>query len=88
VNILFTKSAARDFDHWTRTDPRIHQRIVALIAAIEQSPFQGVGKPEPLKGDLAGWWSRRVTGEHRLVYRVTGKGKTRSLEVLSCRYHY
>jgi len=88
VKVLFTRSAARDFDHWWKNDARIRKRIVDLIAAVEASPFHGVGKPEPLKGDLAGWWSRRITGEHRLVYRVTGKGKNQTLEILSCRYHY
>lgn len=86
--MLFTRSAARDFDHWRKNDARIRKRIVDLIAAVETTPFQGVGKPEPLKGDLAGWWSRRISGEHRLVYRVTGKGKNQTLEILSCRYHY
>lgn len=88
MKVLFTKSASRDFDHWRRDDARVYQRIINLVNAIEAAPFKGVGKPEPLKGDLSGWWSRRITGEHRLVYRVTGKGKTQSLEILSCRYHY
>lgn len=51
-------------------------------------PFTGVGKPEPLRRDLAGWWSRRIDGEHRLVYRVMGKGEAQAMEIASCRFHY
>lgn len=88
MRLLFTKSAAKDFEYWKRKDPRLHRRIVTLIDAIEADPFSGVGKPEPLKGDLSGSWSRRIGGEHRLVYRVTGPKRDRALEVLSCRYRY
>tara|TARA_R110002110_G_scaffold34834_5_gene118156 strand:- start:13687 stop:13953 length:267 start_codon:yes stop_codon:yes gene_type:complete len=88
MRLLFTKSVAKDFEYWKRKDPRLHRRIVTLIDAIEADPFSGVGKPEPLKGDLSGWWSRRISGEHRLVYRVTGPKRGRALEVLSCRYRY
>jgi toxin YoeB len=51
-------------------------------------PFKGLGKPEPLKHSLKGWWSRRITREHRLVYRVSGKGAAQQLEIAACRYHY
>jgi toxin YoeB len=53
-----------------------------------RSPFKGTGKPEPLRGDLAGWWSRRITLEDRLVYRLTGKGEAQQLEIAQCRFHY
>lgn len=53
-----------------------------------REPFKGTGKPEPLGGNLAGWWSRRINQEHRLVYRVSGKGEAQALEVAQCRYHY
>ncbi len=53
-----------------------------------RSPFKGMGKPEPLRGDLHGWWSRRITLEDRLVYRATGKGEAQQLEVAQCRFHY
>lgn len=56
--------------------------------ACRHHPFTGIGKPEPLRGTLAGWWSRRITGEHRLVYRVVGKGAARQLQIAQCRYHY
>jgi toxin YoeB len=53
-----------------------------------RDPFRGTGKPEPLAGNLAGWWSRRINREHRVVYRVIGKGEAQGLEVAQCRYHY
>ncbi|MFL6971555.1 MAG: Txe/YoeB family addiction module toxin, partial [Xanthobacteraceae bacterium] len=59
-----------------------------LIKDTGRTPFKGIGKPEPLKHDLVGWWSRRITGEHRLVYRVYGKPPKQILEVIQCRYHY
>ena len=62
--------------------------INALIKDIKRDPFKGLGKPEPLKHALQGWWSRRITGEHRLVYRVKGKGSDLQVEVAQCRYHY
>ncbi|MFM1975649.1 MAG: hypothetical protein RL145_495 [Pseudomonadota bacterium] len=63
-------------------------RISKLIEHFRRSPFQGIGKPEPLKNELRGWWSRRIDGEHRLVYRVTGTGEDQRLEIAQCRYHY
>ncbi len=59
-----------------------------LLKECMRDPFRGTGKPEPLGGNLSGWWSRRIDREHRLVYRVTGKGETQALEVAQCRYHY
>lgn len=53
-----------------------------------RSPFSGLGKPEPLRGEMQGFWSRRISGEHRLVYRISGKGEDQVLEILSCRFHY
>jgi toxin YoeB len=88
MKIAWASEAWADYQHWQENDPRIHERINELIVNIRETPFKGIGKPEPLKHDLAGWWSRRITSEHRLVYRVTGKGNERRLEVLSCRYHY
>ncbi len=64
-------------------------RLNALIEDARRSPFKGLGKPEPLKGDLSGWWSRRITGEHRLVYRVAGEpGEDQRIDIVLCRYHY
>ena len=88
MKIAWATEAWADYLDWQQRDPKGHERINDLIENIRDTPFKGIGKPEPLKHDLAGWWSRRITGEHRLVYRVTGKGRGRQLEVLSCRYHY
>jgi toxin YoeB len=67
---------------------RCSGEINDLLKDISRSPFKGLGKPEPLKRNLAGWWSRRITGEHRLVYRVIGKPEERLIEVVQCRFHY
>ena len=88
MKIAWATEAWADYLDWQQRDPKGHERINDLIENMRDTPFKGIGKPEPLKHDLAGWWSRRITGEHRLVYRVTGKGKERRIEILSCRYHY
>jgi toxin YoeB len=59
-----------------------------MIDGATRSPFRGLGKPEPLKGDLKGWWSRRIDDEHRLVYRLIGSGDDQRIEVSQCRWHY
>jgi toxin YoeB len=75
--------------HWADTDRAMLARLNALIEDTRRTPFQGLGKPEPLRGDLAGWWSRRIAGEHRLVYRVAGKAAAdQRIEIVQCRYHY
>jgi len=86
--IVFRGDAWRDYVDWQRTDAKVLERINALIAECARDPFRGTGRPEPLRQNLTGWWSRRITGEHRLVYRVRGSGDAQALEVLSCRYHY
>ena len=63
-------------------------RLIFSEVSWSQSPFEGIGKPEPLKHDWAGWWSRRIDKEHRLIYSVTGTGETQALEVAQCRHHY
>jgi toxin YoeB len=88
MKLLWTDEAWEDYVHWQGTGGEIVRRINDLIKDARRNPFKGIGKPEPLKGDLAGWWSRRITGEHRLVYRVSGKGTGQQLEIVSCRYHY
>ena len=70
----WTAGAADDYRWFHERDRKVAQRIDQLIEDIKRRPFAGIGKPEPLRGSLAGWWSRRITGEHRLVYRVVGKG--------------
>ena len=88
MKIVFTAEAWRDYRAWQADDPALLARINLLIGECLRQPFTGTGKPEPLKRTLAGWWSRRINREHRLVYRVTGKGEAQALEVLSCRFHY
>lgn len=64
------------------------ERINALIKDTKRSPFTGIGKPEPLRNEMAGWWARRIDQEHRFVYRVIGKGSEQTLEIAACRFHY
>ncbi len=84
----WTAGAAQDYRWSAPREPNTAARIDRLLADITHRPVAGIGKPEPLRGALAGWWSRRITGEHRLVYRVVGKGAARQLQVAQCRYHY
>jgi toxin YoeB len=88
MRLVWTEAAWEDYLHWQQADRAVLQRINELIRDARRSPFSGLGKPEPLKGRLSGWWSRRITGEHRLVYRVSGSGEARQLEIAACRYHY
>ncbi len=82
--ILFSPEALRQLNEWKIHNPKIATRIVLLITAISESPFTGIGKPEPLKRNLQGKWSRRITREHRLVYEVTET----NIKIISCRFHY
>ena len=86
--VTFRADAWRDYLAWQREDAKMLERINTLIVEAMRDPFRGTGKPEPLKRNLTGWWSRRITTEHRLVYRVRGAGEGQALEVLACRYHY
>jgi toxin YoeB len=88
VKLVFTSAAWTNYVQWQTDDPAVAERINLLIAECMRHPFTGTGKPEPLKRNLTGWWSRRINREHRLVYRVVGKGEAQALELLSCRYHY
>ena len=88
VAVFFLKRLLGTVVEWLGEDRKVIERINALIGECLRDPFRGTGKPEPLRQNLTGWWSRRITGEHRLVYRVRGTGKGQALEVLSCRYHY
>lgn len=72
----------------TSRDERILYRVNELIEAAQREPFKGRGKPQGLKGDLQGWWSRHITDEHRMVYRVTGKRQQQQFEIAQLRYHY
>ena len=88
MKLVFGSKAWSDYVAWQTEDPKVLERINALIGECLRHAFRGTGKPEPLKQNLKGWWSRRITEEHRLVYRVSGKDDAQALEVLSCRYHY
>ena len=84
MRIVFTPNSWEDYLSWQSEDKRILKKINSLIKDIQRNPYDGIGKPESLKYDLAGLWSRRIDKEHRLVYQVIGE----SLLVYSCRYHY
>ena len=88
MRILWTGSAWEDYLYWQLSDTKVLMAINDLIRDIRRDPFKGLGKPEPLKHALQGWWSRRITSEHRLVYRVSGKGDASQIEIAACRYHY
>jgi toxin YoeB len=88
MKLVWSRQAWDDYLHWQLTDLKVLHSVNDLIKDIRRSPFQGLGKPEPLKHGLHGWWSRRITGEHRLVYRVSGRNETQQIEIASCRYHY
>ena len=84
MKLVFSRHAWDDYLHWQNTDRRMVRRINVLIEDILRSPFEGIGKPEPLKNQLAGCWSRRIDTEHRLVYRVEGG----SIQIVQARHHY
>jgi toxin YoeB len=84
MKLVFAEQAWEDYLYWQAQDPKIVERVNLLVKKCLRTPFSGTGKPEPLRGGLRGWWSRRITLEHRLVYRVEGE----SLMIAQCRYHY
>lgn len=86
--LAWTELAWQDYLRWQQEDEKILMVINDLIKDIKRDPFKGLGKPEPLKHDLRGWWSRRITGEHRLVYRLQGKDDGQQVVIAQCRYHY
>ncbi len=88
MKLLFAPQAWEDYLHWQANDAKILIRLNALILESTRTPFTGTGKPEPLRGNLSGFWSRRITLEDRLVYRVTGTQDTHTLEIAQCRFHY
>lgn len=84
TRIIFSKNAWEDYISWQTEDKKTLKKINALIKDIQRIPYEGIGKPEPLKFDLAGLWSRRIDLEHRLVYCIDGT----DLLIYACRYHY
>ena len=88
MKLQWTENAWEDYIYWQQTDADVLEKINVLLRDIRRARFKGIGKPEPLRRNLSGWWSRRITGDHRLVYRVSGTGEERVLYILACRYHY
>ncbi len=84
MRVIWAPGAWQDYLYWSRADVRVRDKINTLIADIQRSPFTGLGKPEPLKRNLRGFWSRRITREHRLVYRI----EAGVLQIAQCRFHY
>ncbi len=89
MNFEFTPHAWEDFNYWIETDQEVVEKINLLLKDIKKDPFKGIGKPEPLKFGLKGFWSRRISGEHRLIYTVSGnKNQDQKCTIIQCRYHY
>ncbi len=89
MSIEFTANAWEGFTYWLENDTERIVKIKDLIKSISREPFKGLGKPEPLKFGLKGYWSRRIDSEHRLVYTITGtKGKDQKCTIIQCRFHY
>jgi toxin YoeB len=84
VRLEFKEQAFEDLQYWVQMNPKIAKRLLRLIEETKRNPFTGTGKPEPLKGELAGWWSKRIDQEHRLIYRVEGN----SLIIAQAKGHY
>ncbi|RYG02182.1 MAG: Txe/YoeB family addiction module toxin [Chitinophagaceae bacterium] len=89
MTIEFTRRGWEDLEYWLDNDPKISLKIRTLLKVIARTPFAGEGKPEALKHDLKGFWSRRLSLEHRMVYHISGKtGDNHKCVVLQCRFHY
>ncbi len=84
MKFIFSENAWNDYFYWQKTDKRILKRINLLIKNVRRSPCEGIGKPEPLKHALSGYWSRRISDEHRFVYKISGD----SMFIAQLRYHY
>lgn len=84
MKVVFSRRASDDYDWWKAQDARGFEKINGLIRDIRRDPHRGIGKPEPLKENLSGWWSRRITKEHRLVYKV----ENGAILIAQCRFHY
>jgi len=82
--LSFSDDAWEDYLHWQQNDKKILKKINRLIKEIQRDPFEGIGEPEPLKYNWSGYWSRRISIEHRLIYKISGE----NLMIAQCRYHY
>jgi toxin YoeB len=89
MQIVFTETAFDDLLYWSEHDPKIIKKLIRLIEDFRREPFTGIGKPEALKFDYSGYWSRRISQEHRLVYKIEGnKRKNQICTIIQCRFHY
>lgn len=88
MKITFSERTWSDYLYWQEMDGDVLKRVNELIRDTSRSPLKGIGKPEPLVGPLKGVWSRRITREHRLLYRVSGTGGGQTLDIIACRFHY
>ena len=84
MKLIFSEQAWEDYLYWQKTDKKLLERINTLIKDTSRSPFEGIGKPEPLKNALSGYWSRRINDEHRIVYKVSDG----SMLIAQLRFHY
>lgn len=84
-DVRFTKDAFNQFNDWLGIDKKVFKTILDLITTIQRTPFEGKGNPEPLKHSFAGYWSRRITYEHRLIYKITPEN---DIIIVSCKGHY
>lgn len=88
MQVAFTERGWEDYQYWQQNDTEVLEKLNELIKEIKRDPFRGKGKPEPLRGNLAGYCSRRITSQHRLVYRVQGSGDEQLIRVVQARFHY
>jgi len=88
MKIIFTEIGFEDLHYWSENDVKTVKKLVRLIHSIKKDPFRGLGKPEALKFDYSGFWSRRINQEHRLVYKVEGEGNNQVCIIIQCRFHY
>ncbi len=88
MNVALWPTAWKDYRHWQDHDTEIVDKLNTLIEECRRDPFKGTGKPEPLGGNLSGWWSRRINHEHRSVYLLPGSGDAQTVQVAQCPYHY
>lgn len=84
MKYIFVEESWEDYLYWQKIDKKILKRINLLIKDISRQPYHGIGKPEPLKHNYRGYWSRRINGEHRLIYQV----RENELRIIKCRFHY
>jgi toxin YoeB len=89
MEVIFSKKAKKDLDFWSKSGNKIIiKKISELIKAIQINPYKGIGKPEPLKFDLSGYWSRRIDGEHRIIYEIIDENTIDILSIISLKRHY